>query len=132
MLTTDQLIATNPGTGHAVSAHQQATNDPSDSAGNYTSTNEGASCLQVSGVEAGRGSIKVTHSKPPSGANDANASALSIWVGGVGSAAQGIHVDGDGSTGAVLDLRMGGVQLMKVMPDGTIHFKVGAQIKYDL
>lgn len=131
-MTTDYLIVNNYGTSHAVSAHQFATNDTSHGAANFTSANEAYSCAMFSGVETGRGTVKITHSKPLSGASDANASGLSIWIAGVGSAAQGIHLDGDGSSGALIDARMAGVQLFKLMPDGTLRLKAGAQIVYDL
>ena len=131
-VTTDQVIVNTPsGTGHSVSAHQQATNNTTDSAGNFTSTNVGASAVQISGVETGRGSLKITHTGPGDN-SDANASALSLWLAGANTAAQGLHIDGTGTTGALLDVRSGGVQLLKLMPDGTLHLKVGAQIKYDL
>jgi Hyaluronidase protein (HylP) len=112
------LYTTTAGTGHALAANNSATNNATGSAGNFTSSNVGASCLQVSGSETGRGSIKVTHTGT---GTDGNASAISVDCAGTGTAAQGIFVDatGGGTTGALLNLRNNGSQILKVYTDAT-------------
>lgn len=109
----------NAGTGHAIHGNNTYSGtNLTGSAGNFTSSNPGASCIQVGGVETGRGTIKVTHTAT---SGDANASGLSIDLQGSGTAAQGIHVDSvaNGTTGALLDLRNNGNQLLKVISDAT-------------
>lgn len=133
-LTQDYIIVNNYGTSHAISAHQFATNNTSYGAANFTSANEAYSCAMFSGVETGRGTVKIAHSKPPSGANDANASALSIFLKGVNTACQGIHIDTEsGTSGALIDARDAGIQLMKLTPDGVLHLNASkGKIVYDL
>lgn len=103
----------NAGTGHAVHANCTATNSATASALNITSTNVANSAVFVSGVETGRGTIKVTHTGT---GTDGNAAGLSINLAGVGTAAQGIFVDADGggTTGDLMDLRNNGNQLFKL------------------
>lgn len=113
------IYGENAGTGHAVHGNQTAASpNASGSAGNFTSSNSGASCVQVSGVETGRGSIKVTHT---AAGGDANASGLSIDLQGAGTAAKGIFVDSvaNGTTGTLLDLRNNGNQIFSVITDAT-------------
>jgi hypothetical protein len=106
------MFAQTAGTGHAFHADNTATNNATGSAINATSTNTGNSCMFVSGVETGRGTIKVTHTGTGS---DANASGLSIDCAGSGTAAKGIFLDatGGGTTGDLVDLRNNGNQLFK-------------------
>jgi len=97
------------GTGHAVHGNNLAGggSNSTGSAGNFTSANAGASCVQISGVETGRGSLKITHT---AAGGDANASGLSIDLQGAGTASKGIFVDSasNGTTGDLLDLRNNG------------------------
>lgn len=108
----------NAGTGHALhAANTYSGTNATGSALNVTSTNPGASAVQIGGVETGRGTIKVTHT---SAGGDANASAISIDLLGSGTASQGIHIDSTvvgGTTGALLDIRNEGNQLLKVLSD---------------
>jgi len=107
----------NAGTGHALhGANTFSGSNTTGSAGNFTSTNPGASCVQISGVETGRGSLKITHT---AAGGDANASALSIDLQGAGTASKGIFVDSvaQGTTGTLLDLRNNGNQLFKFDSD---------------
>lgn len=106
------------GTGHALHANNLATNNSTGSALNVTSTNVGASAVQIGGVETGRGTVKITHT---SAGGDANASGISIDLQGAGTAAQGIHIDSvaNGTTGALLDMRNNGNQLFKFQSDAT-------------
>lgn len=109
----------NAGTGHALyAANTYSGTNATGSAVNVTSSNPGASAVQVGGVETGRGTIKVTHTAT---SGDANASGLSIDLQGAGTASQGIHIDSvaNGTTGALLDMRNNGNQLFKFQSDAT-------------
>lgn len=111
------------GTGHALHANNTALNNATGSALNVTSTNVGASAVQIGGVETGRGTVKITHTQA---GGDANASALSIDLQGVGTAAQGIHIDSvaQGTTGVLLDMRNNGNQLFKFGSDATFAIPI--------
>jgi hypothetical protein len=86
-----------------------------------TSANEAHSAIQVTGVETGRGTIKVAHVGKADG-SDSNASALSIDLQTAGTAAQGIFVDAtDGvTTGKLLQIKNGGGFRFDVLADGTL------------
>ena len=102
----------NSGIAHAVSIFH----DPAGGAGDATaealdvvSTNPLDSTLGIRGCEQGRGTVKITHSKP-TGADD-NAAALSIALIGAGTGCQGIFIGnstGDQTTGSLIDVRNGG------------------------
>jgi len=119
--------ATGGGTAaaHALTANLTGSGNSLSSAINAVSANSAASAVQVTGHESGRGSIKVAHLNPGPAANsDANASALSIDLqngGQAGTAAQGIFIDSTtgGTTGALLNVKNNGNQLLKVVSDGT-------------
>jgi hypothetical protein len=102
----------NAGTGHTVSIYHNpagGAGDPSAAALDVTSTNEHDTALGVRGREAGKGTVKITHSKPDTG--DANAAALSIALEGTGTACQGIFIGNDAgnpTTGDLLNIRNGG------------------------
>ena len=101
------------GTGHALHANNTATNNSTGSALNVTSTNVGASAVQIGGVETGRGTVKITHTQA---GGDANASGLSIDLQGAGTASKGIFIDSasNGTTGDLLDIRNNGNRLFAV------------------
>lgn len=105
---------------HALSSILTGTGNANSSAANFVSSNKAASCVQISGSETGRGSLKITHTGPGDN-SDANASAISIDLQGASTAAQGIHVDSvaQGTTGALLDIRNAGNQLFKLLSDAT-------------
>lgn len=105
---------------HGLTSYVTGSGNAFSSALNVVSDNTAASCVQVSGSETGRGTVKITHTGPGDN-SDANASAISIDLQGVNTAAQGIHVDSvaQGTTGALLDLRNNGNQLVKVLSDAT-------------
>lgn len=119
--------ATGGGTAHAhaLTANLTGTGNAFSSAANFVSSNTAASCVQVSGSETGRGSIKVTHTGDGT-SGDANASALSIDLQPSGTACQGIHVDSvsAGTTGALLDVRNNGNQLFKMTSDATFAIPI--------
>ena len=106
---------------HALTANLTGSGNAFASAANLVSSNPAASCVQVSGVETGRGSVKITHTGPGDN-TDANASAISIDLQGAGTACQGIHIDASagGTTGALLDIRNNGSQLLKVLASGAV------------
>lgn len=110
---------------HALTANLTGSGNANASAANFTSANSSASAVQVSGVETGRGSIKVTHSNPGSGVSaDANASALSIdlqWGSQSGTASQGIFIDSTsgGTTGKLLNVRNNGNTIFSITPKST-------------
>jgi hypothetical protein len=71
------------------------------------------STMQLSGSEAAVSSFKITHTSPTivPGLADTNASALSIALAGVGTAAQGIFIDATatgGTTGKLMNVRNDG------------------------
>lgn len=118
------IYAEYTGTSHAVSVNHQGTGANS-SALNLASNNTAHSALGVSGVETGRGTIKVTHTGT---GTDASASALSIDLAGTGTAAQGIFLTSTsgGTTGPLLHLRNGGTgALVQVAADGDLDFGSG-------
>lgn len=105
---------------HALTANLTGDGNAFASAANLVSSNRAASCVQVSGSETGRGSVKITHTGQAD-ASDANASAISIDLATVGTACQGIHIDSSGATtGALLDVRNNGAQLVKILANGAI------------
>lgn len=108
------------GTGHALHADLTQTASATASALNVTSANVSNSAVFISGVETGRGTVKITHTGT---GTDASAAALSMDLAGSGTAAQGIFIDatGGGTTGDLMDLRNNGNQLFKVGSEsGTI------------
>lgn len=115
------------GTGPALRAsHTGSSSSGNANAVNAISANELDSCLGVVGCERARGSIKVTHNKPPSGNSDANASCLSLDIAGSGTAAKGIFIDSSGgTTGDLLDIRNSNVQRLVLSNEGTIKRRGG-------
>jgi hypothetical protein len=106
------LRVQNAGTAHTVSIYHDpaaGAGDPSAEALDVVSTNEQDTAVGVRGRETGKGTVKITHSKP--GASDADASALSIALEGAGTACQGIYIGNDAdnpTTGDLLHIRNGG------------------------
>ena len=102
----------NAGTGHALSVYHNpggGAGDPSAAALDVTSTNQHDTALGVRGQEAGKGTVKITHSKPDTA--DTNAAALSIALEGAGTACQGIFIGnaaGNPTSGDLLNIRNGG------------------------
>lgn len=111
----------NAGKSHTLSVVHNATGAAAQAV-DVVSTNESDTAMGVRGVEVGRGSIKVTHDKPPSGADDANASAVSIRANGTGTKAKMIFGDAEdgGTLGDLIDLRQAGVTKFRVNKDGSI------------
>jgi hypothetical protein len=122
LLSTGPNVITNTSPSHALRIANNTTDDSSCEALDVVSNNELDTTFGIRGVEQGRGTIKVTHLRPPSGANDANASALSIRLNGAGTAAQGIFLDSeDGpTTGPLINLRQDGVQRFLVNANGDL------------
>ena len=122
----------NAGTAHCVSIfHDPAggAGDPSAEALDIVSTNEHDTALGVRGRETGKGTVKVTHGKPVG--PDADASALSIALEGVGTACQGIYIGNDAdnpTTGDLLHIRNGGpgTERLRLTADGQLEVPVGA------
>jgi hyaluronoglucosaminidase len=103
---------------HALAVSLSGTGSASSSAGSFLSANEAHSALQVTGVETGRGTIKVSHTGD---GDDGNASGLSIDLAGAGTAAQGIFVDSSGATtGRLLTLRNNAQARFYVEADGSL------------
>ena len=102
---------------HALTAYCTGDGNAFASAGNFVSDNSAASCIQVSGVESGRGTIKVAH--VGTGA-DGNASALSINLAGTGTDAQGIFIDATdgGTTGKLIQIRNNGNAIVSIYDSG--------------
>lgn len=102
----------NAGIAHTVSIfHNPAggAGDATAEAVDIVSTNPLDTTLGIRGQEESRGTVKITHGKPPN--PDANAAALSIALEGAGTACQGIFIgspSGDETTGDLLKIRNGG------------------------
>ena len=117
----------NAGTAHTVSIfHDPAggAGDPGAEAVDIVSTNEQDTALGVRGRETGKGTVKITHGKPPG--PDANASALSIALEGAGTACQGIYIGNDAgnpTTGDLLHIRNGGpgTDLLRLTAPGRLE-----------
>lgn len=119
---TQVLQVKNAGQSHSLSVVHNAASANANAVV-MTSTNELDTTLGIRGVEAGRGTIKATHDKPPSGADDANASVLSIRANGVGTKAQGLFFDAEdvgGTSGHLQQWRQVGRQRYVVNADGDV------------
>lgn len=98
-------------TEHAVTIFQAGTSGADISALNLISDNPAGSAMQLSGTETARGTLKISHTNPGSGATaDGSAAAISIDLkhgSEGGTAAQGIFITGtDGpTTGNLIVLR---------------------------
>lgn len=92
-------------TAHTVTINHKATSGEA-VALNVTSDNPDTSAVYITGVETGRGTLKIAHVGYADG-SDANASALSIDLQTSGTAAQGIYVTAtNGATkGSLIALR---------------------------
>lgn len=116
------LSLANSSSSHAAQITNNTTGDSSSEALDVISNNEDDTCFGLRGVEKGRGTIKATHLKPPSGADDANASVLSLRINGAGTAAQGIFVDSEdgATTGKLINWRQAGIERFVLGADGDI------------
>jgi hypothetical protein len=105
---------------HSISAICQATTGDNISGINVSSSNTKFSSAQITGVEEGHGTLKISHVKPT--ASDVNASALSIDLKGSGTASKGIFIDATegGTTGNLLDIRNGGVAELRLTAAGDL------------
>jgi hyaluronidase-like protein HylP/collagen triple helix repeat protein len=105
------------GSGNAVEIVNSGTGSPS-VALNVVSSNPNDTTLGISGQELGRGTAKFTHTGTGS---DGNASALSLRLNGIGTAAQGIFLDAtNGTTGKLLNLRNAGDSKIVATSDGRL------------
>lgn len=79
-----------------------------------TSSNASQSAMQLSGVETGLGTLKLTHTAT----GDTSAQAIQITLAGSGTASRGIFLDtsGGGTTGALLYLRNNSNDILKITP----------------
>jgi len=116
------VTVANSSSSHAMQITNNTTGDSSSETLDIISNNEDDTTLGLKGVEKGRGTIKATHQKPPSGADDTNASVLSLRINGAGTAAQGIFVDSEdgATTGKLINWRQAGVERFVLGPDGDI------------
>lgn len=117
------FLKTTSTTEHAATIYQAGTSGVG-SGLNLISDNPGASALQVSGIDSGTGTVKITHRKP--GVSDANAAALSIdlqdGAGNGDTAAKGIFITATegATTGDLIDIRNNGVQDLVVKGTGRV------------
>ena len=124
----------NAGTASTVSIYHDpaaGAGDPSAEAVDIVSTNVLDTALGVRGREAGRGTVKITHEKPPG--SDANASALSIALAGEGTRCQGIFIGNDAdnpTTGDLLHIRNGGpgTDRLRLTADGLLAVAKGVLV----
>jgi len=117
---------------HALVTQVTTDGGTNNSALNAVSANTAMSAVQVTGVEAGKGTLKVSHKNPgPGGTDDANASALSLDIvrnGKGGTAAQGLYIDASdgGTTGKLIRARNNGTDVLAVEPDGVLTQGAGS------
>lgn len=112
---------------HALAVSLANAGSTTSSAISASSSNADHSAVQVTGVESGRGTIKISHVKP-TGVDDTNASGLSIDLAGAGTAAQGIFIDSSATTtGKLINARVGGSDRFVVTAGGAIQAR-GIQI----
>ncbi len=106
---------------HALAVSLSNSGSSTSSALSGVSANTAHSAVQVTGVESGRGTIKVTHTGT---GGDTNASGLSIDLQGTGTAAQGIFIDATegGTTGKLLNIRNNGVDRLVMVASGDVTF----------
>lgn len=112
---------------HALIVRQDQTSGTNKTAMNIISSDVDSSCIWVTGHEKDKGTLKIGHVKPD-GVSDTNAAGLSIYLSGTGTAAQGIFIDSDASTGKLLNLRRSGVEVFVVDKDGKLVAN-GLQVK---
>jgi hypothetical protein len=120
----------NAGVAHAVSIfHNPAagSGDSTAAALDVVSTNPLDTTVGVRGQEESRGTVKITHQKPPN--PDADAAALSLALLGAGTAAQGIYIGNDAgnvTTGHLLNLRNGGpgTERLILTADGQLRLAI--------
>lgn len=114
------------GAGNGVEVVSTSTGTSSN-AFSVVSTNPNDTAVGIRGAETGRGTMKITHVGT---GNDANASAISLLLGGAGTAAQGIFLDapGDGTTGRLLNLRNGGVPQITASATGVLYARGGLAV----
>lgn len=106
------------GTNHGVVISHGGTGTAS-LALSVTSTNEDDTTAGFTGSQTSRATLKVRHIKP-TGA-DTNAAAVTISIEGPGTACQGVFLDApDGTTGKLLNLRVGGVEMLTLSPTGDL------------
>jgi len=109
------------GSKHALGVSLTNTGSTTSCAGSFTSANTAHSCLQLTGNETGRGTLKISH-VGQSGSTDANASAISIDLDATaGTAAQGIFIDstgGSGTTGNLIEVRNNAVNRFRISSAG--------------
>lgn len=110
---------------HAAAISLTATGSTTSCALSLSSANAAHSCLQLTGVETGRGTIKVAHVGYADG-SDANASGLSIDLQTAGTAAQGIFIDATtgATTGQLLNIRNGGNNMLNLTAAGQLLLPV--------
>lgn len=97
-------------------------NDSSSNALAVTGNNINDSTLGIIGWELAKGTVKITHNRPPGG-TDSSASGLSIDLKGVGTRAQGVYVDSTevgGTLGNLLRLRNETIDRFVVGPTGNL------------
>jgi hypothetical protein len=94
---------------------------------NVVSANSAFSACEVSGHEAGHGTVKISHVNPgPSPTDDANAAAISIDLqagNASGTAAQGIFLKSTtgGTSGKIINyVDPNGLSLFALLPDGSL------------
>lgn len=112
------------GTTHAVTINHQGTGAAS-SAFNVASTNTAHSAVGISGVETGKGTLKITHTGT---GTDGNAAGLSLDIAGTGTAAQGIFLTGV-TTGDLIRLVNNAATRFSVAADGDTL--IGGDINHD-
>jgi hypothetical protein len=120
----------NAGTAHTVSIYHNPAGGAGDStaeAVDIVSTNPLDTALGVEGREQGRGTVKITHTKPAGG--DSDAAALSIALEGAQTGCQGIFIGnetGDATTGNLLNIRNGppGTERLVLTAAGQVELAV--------
>jgi len=119
----------NDGIANAVEIVQNGV-DASANALNVVSINDLDTCVGISGQESGKGTVKITHTKPV--AADTNASALSISLEGVGTAAQGLFIDSPATTtGKLVNIRNNAVEYVTITNGGDLVLRALTKLYLD-
>jgi hypothetical protein len=108
-------------TDHAMTVYLSGTGGTNSSAINLVSDNTAASAVQISGIETGKGTVKIAH-RGQADASDANAAAISIDLQTAGTACKGIYIQSAGSTtGKLVNIRRdAATDIFNIFPNGHV------------
>jgi Hyaluronidase protein (HylP) len=111
-------------TDHAATVYLAGAGGGANSSVNIISDNTAASAVQISGIDTGTGTVKITH-RGQAGGTDANAAAVSIDLQTTGTACKGIYIQSAGTTtGKLINIRRdASTDIFNIFPGG--HLFIG-------